>query len=83
MSSRRENVEKIGAGSAWRACKKDYRINKWIRKAQSDVKVDDILLKKGERIEWFDVGILAAGGVREIEVLKPRRGVGVYQGRNR
>ena len=30
-------------------------------------------MKKGERVEWFDVGILAAGGIREIEVSrKPR-----------
>ena len=68
-----ENVEKIGADGVTNVQEKDYRINKWIRKAQSDVKVGDILLKKGERVEWFDVGILAAGGIREIEVSrKPR-----------
>ena len=47
---------------------KDYKVHKWIRKAQSDVGIGDLLLKKGERIEWYDVGILAAGGIREIEV---------------
>jgi molybdenum cofactor synthesis domain-containing protein len=52
---------------------KDYKIHKWIRKAHSDVKLGALLLKKGERIEWYDVGILAAGGIREVEVsVKPR-----------
>jgi len=52
---------------------KDYKVHKWIRKAQSDVGIGDILLKKGERIEWYDVGILAAGGIREIEVSRTPR----------
>lgn len=52
---------------------KDYKVHKWIRKAQSDVGIGDLLLKKGERIEWYDVGILAAGGIREIEVSRMPR----------
>ena len=44
--------------------------NKWIRKKESDVKTNDLLLKKGTKIEWFDVGILASGGISEIDVYR-------------